>query len=182
MEVQVDVPTTSYLYNGTLDYATTYFWRVRAIEPTVSDPSAIGPFTVMAAPKPSSPQVEEPQTIPSWVWWIIAVLTALVGSIIAFVMVKPGYARPRGGGKLFNVEPVVEKEKKTKEIKEPKVPKEPKAPKIKAASNQAFILAMGKTKIAFTRFWQDIAASVKRWKIFKKRTDIKPDDSQDKLT
>jgi hypothetical protein len=106
--VKANVSTTSYLYDGTLDYNTTYFWQVRAIEPVVSDPSPVGTFTVMAQPKPTTPEAENPAPIPSWVWWIIALVTVLIAAMIAFAMVKPSYSRP-GGGKLFKVETSVDK-------------------------------------------------------------------------
>jgi hypothetical protein len=109
--VKADVPTTSYIYDIKLDYNTGYFWQVRAIEPVVSDPSPIGTFTVVAEKKPVTPVTEQPTPIPSWVWWIIAVFTALVVVIIAFTMVKPSYTRP-GGGKLFKVEPIADKPEK----------------------------------------------------------------------
>ena len=109
--VKVDVPTTSYLYDGKLDYNTGYFWQVRAIEPVVSDPSPIGTFSVIAEEKPATPVVEQPTAIPSWVWAVIAVCTVLAVAMIVFTMVKPSYIRP-GGGKLFKVEPIVGKPEK----------------------------------------------------------------------
>jgi hypothetical protein len=109
--VKVDVPTTSYLYDGKLDYNTGYFWQVRAIEPVVSDPSPIGTFSVIAEEKPAAPAVEQPTAIPSWVWSVIAVCTVLAVAMIVFTMVKPRYIR-NGGGKLFKVEPIVGKPEK----------------------------------------------------------------------
>jgi hypothetical protein len=108
--VKVDVPTTSYLYDGKLDYNTGYYWQVRAIEPVVSDPSPIGTFTVIAEEKPATPAVEQPTAIPSWVWSVIAVCAVLAVAMIVFTMVRPSYIRP-GGGKLFKVEPIVDKPK-----------------------------------------------------------------------
>jgi hypothetical protein len=153
--VKADVPTTSYLYDGKLDYNTTYFWQVRALEPVVSDPSPIGTFTVMAAPKPVTPEVETPAPIPSWVWWIIAVITALIAAIIAYAMVKPGYSKPAAGGKLFKVEPVAEKPKEA-------ILDKPKNPVIK--------------------IWNSIVMAVKRRRFLRKHTDKETSDSQDNLT
>ena len=93
--VKTNVPMTSYVYDGKLDFNTSYFWQVRAIEPVVSDPSPIGIFTVVAMGKPTEPAEEKPSPIPLWVWGVIAVCTALVAVMIAFAMVKPGYIRPR---------------------------------------------------------------------------------------
>jgi hypothetical protein len=154
--VKADVPTTSYIYDIKLDYNTGYFWQVRAIEPVVSDPSPIGTFTVVAEKKPVTPVTEQPMPIPSWVWWIIAVFTALVVVIIAFTMVKPSYTRP-GGGKLFKVEPIVDK------------PEKP----------------MLKSRIA--KIWESITMAVRRQRYLRKRgageSEVsKSEDSQDKLT
>ncbi len=41
----VEVPTSSYLYDGTLDYNTSYFWQVTATQPAPGDPSPIFSFT-----------------------------------------------------------------------------------------------------------------------------------------
>jgi hypothetical protein len=161
--VKVQVPTTSYLYDGKLDYNTIYFWQVRAIEPVVSDPSPIGTFTVVAESEPTTPAVEQPKTIPVWVWWIIAVLTALIASIIAFAMVKPSYSRPSGGGKLFKVEPVVDK------------PIEP---------------ILDKPKNPVSKIWESIIMAVRRLRFLRRPGDVKSDikstesqssDSQEKL-
>jgi hypothetical protein len=109
--VKVNVPTTSYLYDGKLDYNTSYYWQVRAIEPVVSDPSPIGTFSVIAEEKPAAPVVEQPTATPSWVWCVIAVFAVLAVAMIVFTMVKPSYIR-NGGGKLFTVEPIVDKPEK----------------------------------------------------------------------
>jgi hypothetical protein len=154
--VKTTVSQTAYLYDGELDFNTSYFWQVRAIDPVVSDPSPIGTFTVVAEQKPVAPITEQPAPIPSWVWWIIAVFTALVVVIIAFTMVKPSYTRP-GGGKLFKVEPIVDK------------PEKP----------------MLKSRIA--KIWESITMAVRRQRYLRKRgageSEVsKSEDSQDKLT
>jgi hypothetical protein len=154
--VKANVPTTSYIYDIKLDYNTGYFWQVRAIEPVVSDPSPIGTFTVVAEKKPVTPVTEQPTPIPSWVWWIIAVFTALVVVIIAFTMVKPSYTRP-GGGKLFKVEPIVDK---------------PEKPMLKSP---------------IAKIWESITMAVRRQRYLRKRgageSEVsKSEDSQDKLT
>ena len=93
--VKTTVPLTSYLYDGELDFNASYFWQVRVVEPIVSDPSAIGIFTVVAEEKPAGPVTEEPSPIPSWTWWVIAVCFAMVIAMIAFAMVQPRYSRPK---------------------------------------------------------------------------------------
>jgi hypothetical protein len=165
--VKTEVPMTSYLYDGKLDYNTTYFWQVRALEPVVSDPSALGTFTVIAEKKPATPIGEQPAPIPSWVWWIIAVFAALMASMITFTMTKPSYVR-RGGGKLFKVEPIVEK---------------PKSPTIDKPKNPT----LGRIKNSIVKTWGSIILAVRRQRSLKKQVDSqpkenKPEDSQDKLT
>jgi hypothetical protein len=166
--VKVNVPTTSYLYDGKLDYNTTYFWQVRAIEPVVSDPSPMGTFTVVAETKPVTPEVETPAPIPTWVWWIIAVFTALVVSMIAFAMVKPSYGRPGGRGKLFEIEPATEKPKS------PSVDK-PKSPLV------------DKPKNPIAKIWDSVIMAVRRQRYLKKSSDSelkdsKAEESPDKLS
>jgi hypothetical protein len=166
--VKADVPMTSYLYDGKLDYNTGYYWQVRALEPVVSDPSPIGTFIVAAESKPVTPAVEQPTTIPYWVWWIIAIFTALVVAMIAFATVKPSYVR-HGGGKLFKVEPIVEK---------------PEKPMAKPVVN--------KLKSGIAKIWNSITMAVRRQRYLRKRgagesevseSEVsKPEDSQDKLT
>ena len=93
--VKTNVAQTSYICDEELDFNTSYFWQVRAIEPVVSDPSPIGTFTVVAGGEPVETEIEEPTPIPFWVWGVIAVCTALVAVMIAFAMVRPGRIRPR---------------------------------------------------------------------------------------
>ena len=164
--VKADVPMTSYLYDGKLDYKTSYFWQVRAIEPVVSDPSPIGTFTVVTEKKPVTPVVEIPAPIPSWVWWIIAIFTALVVAMIAFTMVKPSYVRP-GGGKLFKVEPIVEK---------------PKSPIVDKPKNPI----LEKIKNSVVKIWESTTMAVRRRRYLRKGSDSeskdsKSEDSQAKL-
>jgi hypothetical protein len=171
--VKVDVPSTSYLYDGKLDYNTGYYWQVRGIEPVVSDSSPIGTFTVVAEQKPVTPVVETPAPTPSWVWWIIALFTALVVAIIAFTMVKPSYVRP-GGGKLFKVEPIVDKPKTT-------IAK----PEGSMLTKVAPIVDKLKNRIA--KIWASIIMAVRRLRYLRKRSDSasedsKSEDNQGKLT
>ncbi|MBM4447009.1 MAG: hypothetical protein FJ023_06610 [Chloroflexi bacterium] len=111
--VKDTVSTTSYDYGDKLDWNTTYFWQVKAMEPAVSDASPIGIFTVIAEEKPAETGPTKPLPVPSWVWAVIAVCFALVAAIIAFAMVRPRYAiRPSAtsataDGKL---EPIVGKQ------------------------------------------------------------------------
>ena len=81
--VSAKVLTTTYQYKGYLDWGTTYYWQVRAIEPTVSKP-ALGVFTVMPEPEPTA---ATPPT-PSWIWAIIGILAFLDVVVITFCLLK----------------------------------------------------------------------------------------------
>ena len=81
--VSEKVPTTTYQYKGSLDWNTTYYWQVKAIEPTLSEP-ALGVFTVMPAPEPTA---ATPPT-PSWIWAIIGILAFLDVVVITFCLIK----------------------------------------------------------------------------------------------
>jgi hypothetical protein len=160
--VKVNVPTTSYLYDGTLDYNTNYFWQVRSILPVVSDLSPIGTFTVIAQSKPATTEEETAPPTPSWIYWIIAVVAAVVVAMIAFATVKPSYSRA-GGGKLFKIEPIVEK---------------PIAEKPKESSvGKSMGPILEKSKNSISKIWGSITMAVKRQRFFKKRSDGEPKDS-----
>jgi hypothetical protein len=168
--VKVNVPTTSYLYDGTLDYNTNYFWQVRSIEPIVSDPSPIGTFTVVAQPKPATTGEKTAAPTPSWIYWVIAVVAAVVVAMIAFATVKPSYSGT-GGGKLFKIEPIVEKPKDSSAI-EPIVEKPKQLPILKSMGS-----IMGKSKNSISKIWGSITTAVKRQHLFRKRTDGESKDS-----
>ncbi len=73
---QGNTASTGYEYEGTLDYDTNYFWRVKAIEinglPIPSDWSATFSFRTESSPPPEkAPQGEPP--IPTWVWMVIGI-------------------------------------------------------------------------------------------------------------
>jgi hypothetical protein len=92
--VTEQVPNSAYKYEGELDWGTTYFWQVRAIEPLPSEP-AIASFTVVTEPEhipaPLSqskfPEPVEPET-PVWIWVLIGVLTLLTIVLIVSCLVK----------------------------------------------------------------------------------------------
>jgi len=85
---QATTTTTSYEFDGTLDYNTNYFWRVRALEVNgqniPSDWSAT--FSFKTEPPASSPlQLPIDTTTPAWVWAIIAIVTILVVGIVILI-------------------------------------------------------------------------------------------------
>ena len=86
--VTATTTTTGYEYNGTLDYSTNYFWRVKALEVNgeniPSDWSATFSFQTEPAPAPPAPAPAEPAT-PLWVWVIIAIGAILV--IVTLILI-----------------------------------------------------------------------------------------------
>ena len=87
MVTTANTTTTAYSYSGALDYSTSYFWRVKALEVNgqaiPSDWSATFSFQTEAAPVPPTP-VQEPAT-PLWVWVIIAIGAILV--IVTLILI-----------------------------------------------------------------------------------------------
>jgi len=90
---EAKVAATGYKYDGTLSNATTYFWRARGIEPTVTDWSPVASFTTEKVPVP--PVVVEPTPIPepvppmitpAIIWAIIAIGAILVIAVIVLIV------------------------------------------------------------------------------------------------
>ncbi len=87
--VKEKVPTSAYICSSELDWGTTYFWRVKAVEPVPSEPSVIGVFTVMPQqPQPTLPAMPITPVTPLWIWLVIGMLTLLVIVIIVLCLVK----------------------------------------------------------------------------------------------
>ncbi len=81
-----EVSGTSYVYEGTLEYSTSYFWQVMALEPAPSDPSAAFCFTTEAKPSPVPPVIEAPPpATPTWVWVVIGTGTVLIIVILILI-------------------------------------------------------------------------------------------------
>ena len=81
---QDTVSTTAYLYTGNLKYSTSYFWRVRPVEPAPGDWSPVFTFTTASEPAPPPPP-EKPAPTPLWVWVVIAIGAILV--IVTLVLI-----------------------------------------------------------------------------------------------
>jgi hypothetical protein len=85
---QASTSSTGYEYDGTLDYDTNYFWRVRATEVNgqaiPSDWSATFSFRTEQEPAKHGTSPAEQET-PLWVWLIIGLGTALV--IVTLVLI-----------------------------------------------------------------------------------------------
>jgi hypothetical protein len=86
------VTTTAYKFDGNLDYSTTYFWAVRAIEPTTTPWSPVSSFTTEAAPPPPptpapTPAPAPPPVVtPTIIWAIIGIGAILVIAVIALIV------------------------------------------------------------------------------------------------
>jgi len=84
--------TTVYQYETTLDYFTTYYWKVRAVSATGTSNWATGVFTTEAEPievVAPGPPVEIPpvQVItPAWIWAIVVIGAVLVIAVIVLIV------------------------------------------------------------------------------------------------
>jgi hypothetical protein len=81
---EAEVATTAYEYDGKLNFATNYFWRVMALEPAPSDWSATFSFQTEAAPA-EAPGPAPVAPTPIWVWVVIAIGAILV--IVTLVLI-----------------------------------------------------------------------------------------------
>jgi len=85
---QASTSATGYEYDGTLDYDTNYFWRVRAVEvngqPIPSDWSAAFSFRTESAQDFPAPPPGDAE-IPLWVWGVIGLGTLLV--IVTLILI-----------------------------------------------------------------------------------------------
>jgi hypothetical protein len=78
--VKEETSDAAYYYERKLDWGKNYFWRVIALEPVLSEPSAVSTFTVIPKPQPTPPTN---QATPLWIWVTIGILTTL--NVIAIV-------------------------------------------------------------------------------------------------
>jgi hypothetical protein len=88
MVTTANTNTTAYSYSGALDYSTSYFWCVKALEVNnqniPSDWSATFSFQTVPALSAEKPAPAEPAT-PLWVWVVIAIGAILV--IVTLILV-----------------------------------------------------------------------------------------------
>jgi hypothetical protein len=86
-----EVPTTAYVYEGSLDYNTSYFWQVTAMQPAPSDPSPVFTFYTEAKPEPASVApaevIPEEEPMPPWVLAVIGIGLALLIIVIVLVFI-----------------------------------------------------------------------------------------------
>jgi hypothetical protein len=85
---QANTSSAGYEYDGTLDYDTNYFWRVRAVEVNgqaiPSDWSATFSFKTESAPGLPAPPPGD-QGTPLWIWGVIGLGTLLV--IVTLILI-----------------------------------------------------------------------------------------------
>ncbi|MGB8706515.1 MAG: hypothetical protein WCD72_01000, partial [Dehalococcoidia bacterium] len=72
---EAEVTNTAYMYDGTLDYSTPYFWKVSCVDPAC-DASAT--FSFVTEPKPAEAAAAPVAPTPLWVWVVIAIFAILV--------------------------------------------------------------------------------------------------------
>ncbi|MBN2463361.1 MAG: exo-alpha-sialidase [Dehalococcoidia bacterium] len=177
--VKTNVPLTSYLYDGELDYGTAYFWQVRVIEPIVSDPSAIGSFTVIAEEKPAETTTEEPAPIPFWVWGVIVLYAILVVAMIVFAMVKPRRLRPKAAAEI-KLESADDKPKAAPVIRLESVGDKPRNPiariwddmttgvRRRVAPVDKLDMTGDKPRNPIARTWDNVKMKVRGWRFLRK--------------
>ncbi len=94
--------STAYQYPETLEYSTSYFWRVRAIEvngiSNIGDWSGTFTFSTVNAPAPEPTKEEkekqqEKQQNPGYAWVVIAIIAAVPIFLLVFIVLsrKPRY-------------------------------------------------------------------------------------------
>ena len=84
---EAEVATTAYEYEGTLDYGTSYFWRVMAVEPAPSDWSAVFTLQTEAAPLPTTPPTPPTPATPLSAWVVMAIAGILVITTIVLTFI-----------------------------------------------------------------------------------------------
>jgi hypothetical protein len=80
--VETELSGTCYKHEGALDYSTSYFWQVMALEPTRSDWSATFAFRTEDAPLPLP---TTSQQAPLWGWIIVAIGVILDISLLILI-------------------------------------------------------------------------------------------------
>lgn len=93
--VKTKVAGSAFKYDGELDSGTTYFWQVRAMEPSVSPPSAVASFTTLRTPIQQLPRHREPVNILTWA--AVAVYTILAAVVMVFIRWKFGPGKREKG-------------------------------------------------------------------------------------
>jgi hypothetical protein len=86
--VEAFTTTTSYALKGSLDYDTSYFWQVSAVEPVPSDASSLFTFHTQSAPKTETAQSDAASpVIPAWALAIM-IAGVLLSGITVFLIIR----------------------------------------------------------------------------------------------
>ena len=81
--VEAFTSTTAYALSEALEYDTSYFWQVMAVEPVPSDPSSLFTFHTEAAPEPVNNQTSSvPSDVPLW-----GVVVMIAGGLLIVVVI-----------------------------------------------------------------------------------------------
>ena len=83
IDTQNGLMETATKYMGTLNWDTSYYWRVTGIQDGAPSSMAIGTFRTMA--EPEEEPLPPPVTTPFWVWVIIAIGAVLVIVVIVLI-------------------------------------------------------------------------------------------------
>lgn len=84
--VETFTATTSYELKGTLDYDSTYFWQVAAIEPVPSDVSALFTFhTEPMAAQPAPENYTRAEEVPLWAIIVMVIGAILIGMAVYLI-------------------------------------------------------------------------------------------------
>jgi len=89
--VEAFTTTTSYALNEALEYDTSYFWQVMAVEPIPSDPSSLFTFHTESAPKQLTQQVPVASTgeTPAWAW-VVIIASGILLVVVVFLVARAG--------------------------------------------------------------------------------------------
>ena len=85
--VTATVGLTGYEYQGQLECGKSYFWRVRADQPVLSDWSAVFSFTVLPESETKAVDTQQPIQIPRWVWITCGLGCVLILAVSALIMI-----------------------------------------------------------------------------------------------
>jgi hypothetical protein len=80
-----EVATSSYVYEGTLDYNTSYFWQVMALKPAPSDPSPVFSFNTQVPQLPQPKAAATEPATPLWAWIAIGIGGVLILAVVALI-------------------------------------------------------------------------------------------------
>ncbi|RPJ62918.1 MAG: hypothetical protein EHM12_03535 [Dehalococcoidia bacterium] len=85
--VSASTGTSGYEYQGQLECGKSYFWRVRAEQPVLSDWSAVFSFTVLPEAETMAADTQQSVQVPRWVWLVCGLGCVLILAIAAMVMI-----------------------------------------------------------------------------------------------